>query len=1258
MRNYGILFINYYYLLTICLVATVESMVAQMPEPMFWLRADKGTLNNSAPANDGEQINTWVDFSGNRRNNAFNDEGKGPIFKNNAVDNINFNPVLDFNGSDQSLHFGDDEIFNPAVQEALYWFVIVKPDITSLNKLYPMVFSYGSASAKGIGLGIGSEWISNLVPNKNSNGTFTKAFQYDQNPKLILYELIFDDEFNIRINSYYTPFNSSKIRLNEISMDSIAHSSVAGTNVGPFSIGRQSNNNSIHVNDGRFFDGKLCEIIGVNSLLTDSQIVQIESYLNIKYGIERNVYNTRLTGKYLSSAGHVLWDPMKDLNFNNHIIGIGCDTSLHFIQESSHSLAGQYELQISNEDSNGFDMTNNYVQYLMAGSNGESSNTFQNAPAGSDDRFNQRIRRAWKIINTEFYGVFDIVFESDADLPEGKSWYLLISDNEEFTNPTIYEDEVFRVGDSLIISEISSNQIPIGSTKFVAVAYGNPAMDTLPEEDPNSLHNILWLRSDVGVNSATKPSKDGENVTSWEDQSGKRKNDAEYARIIGPTFRSQSNDLVNYHPVLDFNGTSQSLNFGDDFIFIDSVFKEVNFFVVAEPDAASVIKNNQNIFDFGEAVPLGFGLKYGNSNSFIYTSTNGGGVNIGTDHSFDTQPVLLHLNVVFGNEQQLFINGAKTPILKANIQLKELNEQTMAVNEVSIETEGPFTIGSQSKLFWINKNDKRYYDGSILEIIGYKSTMSDIEIIQVESYLAHKYGITKICEDGDSNGDYVLTNGDLVWDASKNIEFQHDIIGIGRDDSVKLYQKQAQSIDGKMRIYFGNSIFNSNAENSHVFGDDFKSVLVGHNNGALLSEGTNEFPQNVEIFSRVEREWKLHNNRFYSTFSIDIELPTDSLSANHLRLLVDTDDDFLDATLVTCNVLVTDNWVTFQGMDNSIFPVNKTSYFTIVSMNELTPLPVSLLSFEAILEEDVVVLEWVTESEINNDRFEVHKSTDGRSWNRIDQVSGAGNSRIKQYYQSWDYDLFEGTAYYKLIQVDFDGKSEEFGPVTITYDGMQKNIKVFPNPFDTDFTIDLGTEISEEVTVKLFDVSGKLYYSNSLIPQFGTIKVFPDNLKLGVYLLNVQSSRFNHSEKMLYQPKFSSSIQSDLIKQAIVELEKKTSSEFSFVSSKKIDNDNTKKQLFDRLGMYKTQQRNAVMLMWNEGTDSLSFVADKRIYDSEVNKELQQVLEKFENNSTIDNKVSSSDIVEVVQAFGTVLENHFKASDRNINEIPDYVISW
>jgi hypothetical protein len=109
------------------------------------------------------------------------------------------------------------------------------------------------------------------------------------------------------------------------------------------------------------------------------------------------------------------------------------------------------------------------------------------------------------------------------------------------------------------------------------------------------------------------------------------------------------------------------------------------------------------------------------------------------------------------------------------------------------------------------------------------------------------------------------------------------------------------------------------------------------------------------------------------------------------------------------------------------------------------PLPIELVYFGLTeIDGEMILLNWQTSSEKNNDYFIVDRSLDGENWEEMVQIKGAGNSVDLLNYEWLDERPLKGTSYYRLKQVDFDGNFKFHGIRSASREGGE--IIIFPNP--------------------------------------------------------------------------------------------------------------------------------------------------------------------------------------------------------------------
>jgi Secretion system C-terminal sorting domain/Beta-propeller repeat len=165
-------------------------------------------------------------------------------------------------------------------------------------------------------------------------------------------------------------------------------------------------------------------------------------------------------------------------------------------------------------------------------------------------------------------------------------------------------------------------------------------------------------------------------------------------------------------------------------------------------------------------------------------------------------------------------------------------------------------------------------------------------------------------------------------------------------------------------------------------------------------------------------------------------------------------------------------------------------------------LAIKLLSFTGRNNGNNNLLEWSTTSETNNDHFDIERSADGIVFEKIAAVKGAGNSSIVKQYQFTDNFAFKSSNYYRLKQVDADGKFSYSDIINLKRAKDNLPINIYPNPFKNNFSIDLAAAY-KNVVVSISDITGKKI-SESIYTQVQLINI-KTNAPAGVYLVKIMS---------------------------------------------------------------------------------------------------------------------------------------------------------
>ncbi|GAA3979908.1 hypothetical protein GCM10022407_26420 [Hymenobacter antarcticus] len=189
-----------------------------------------------------------------------------------------------------------------------------------------------------------------------------------------------------------------------------------------------------------------------------------------------------------------------------------------------------------------------------------------------------------------------------------------------------------------------------------------------------------------------------------------------------------------------------------------------------------------------------------------------------------------------------------------------------------------------------------------------------------------------------------------------------------------------------------------------------------------------------------------------------------------------------------------------RALNSALSPADQGAYSSVIG--QATPLPVELSAFTATAEGRAAVrLVWATASEKNSARFEVERSTDGRTFAAIGAVAAAGSSTALRSYELLDATLPASTAtlYYRLKQVDQDG-SFSYSPVrTVAVAGVAAGLGLYPNPTHGSGATLTGAVPGTMVTV--FDALGRVVASATADAAGRATLALPAGLPMGVYVV-------------------------------------------------------------------------------------------------------------------------------------------------------------
>lgn len=206
--------------------------------------------------------------------------------------------------------------------------------------------------------------------------------------------------------------------------------------------------------------------------------------------------------------------------------------------------------------------------------------------------------------------------------------------------------------------------------------------------------------------------------------------------------------------------------------------------------------------------------------------------------------------------------------------------------------------------------------------------------------------------------------------------------------------------------------------------------------------------------------------------------------------------------------------ITFDGNGGEVCTMN-------FAITNVVVLPIELLAFDAVKLNNSVSLFWSTASETNNNFFSIERTNDAVNYETIATVKGAGNSTQLKEYSALDAKPLAGTSYYRLKQVDYDGKVSYSALKTVEFKELiPLSFDVIPNPAgEENILLNFSGSGNSNVNFTIFDVTGKKISSQSLSldGEGKNSYLINNNLHLspGIYIIKAENGSEMMAKKLI-----------------------------------------------------------------------------------------------------------------------------------------------
>lgn len=886
-----------------------------------------------------------------------------------------------------------------------------------------------------------------------SDGNKYYAWINDGTPKLG--DTIVGETWNIitQVSATSSPFHS--MYLNGAASSTLTEYSGSGliSTDGVYRVGQWYNGGTNRL------DGRLAEVIVYNRVLNTLELNIVQSYLSAKYDIA--ISNDFYTGDLMANG-----DNDKD------VVGLGVVGTDSSKEVHSAGLRLEISADFDNED------------YVMFGHN-VSENSINIVDIGDiDDTLEARWDRAWwlDITNTGNTVDCDFIFSQiDAEVGFGGlngdssnhyklihraatsgNWTVIASASGVTLNEIYFNNVDLSADGYYTVASIDTTNSPIGNSPMSS-AYNGPG--GVGGTDGNT-HLKLWF------NVGDKEGQDGDEVLSIADESGNGNDVTQTTFLNIPNLEA---DAVNGRSAVTFNGANGYLSgtMGFNFNPPFTVFTVAYF-----ANANQANDDNDYVYSAGE------GLSRGDQMSLSRRKANDEDdlANINKYYSWDGDTARFG-DAITGQTWYVFTQEFRST--GASV-LHNASFNGTDANATDNEVE----VNASSNLLSIgrwNGND-HWLDGQFSELIIYDSNLNAAEINIVQSYLSGKYNIA-VNNDKYNGDDLIRGDNDL------------NIAGVGTEtdgsnvsaSSMGIIVEQVSGFTNGDYALFGHAVAN-NSVNSTDAADNL---------------GTNE--------ARWDRAWYFDTTNTGADLVVNISFDFSDVQADAFPGFESSNNYSLLYRSGTSGTWTNQTLSPTLNGDQVVFS-NVTladGFYTLgSSATSNSPLPVTIGDFTVTRLVNSALINWVTESEINNNYFLLERSTNGKDYELIERIRGGGNSFDTKYYSVQDIEInSHSTYYYRLRQFDYDGKTETFGPIALNGSSTPSKMKIFPNPA-TEVVYLEGLQVGARV--RLFKTKGELILEK-IKQNEGRMKISTQSIEKGVYFLEVTSEQETQIVMLLIQ---------------------------------------------------------------------------------------------------------------------------------------------
>jgi parallel beta-helix repeat protein len=257
----------------------------------------------------------------------------------------------------------------------------------------------------------------------------------------------------------------------------------------------------------------------------------------------------------------------------------------------------------------------------------------------------------------------------------------------------------------------------------------------------------------------------------------------------------------------------------------------------------------------------------------------------------------------------------------------------------------------------------------------------------------------------------------------------------------------------------------------------------------------------------------------FRIFGSDCPLYLDNINLSEAQVTTNSVDEFVRFEY---NSTASPKTIALQG---EYMDVEKNQYSqtitlapfssAILMLNEQASLPLRFVEFKGKKNNQQVDLKWITANEVNTSHFEIEKSANGVRFEKIGRVNSSNVATGTSNYTFSDYTPFANKNYYRLKQLDKDGKSSYSDVVMIGY-AAELKMNVSPNPATDKIRVVVNTpQTNQKAVLTLHTLAGVTVKSMPVTLSNEATTVDLTGLAAGIYVVHVAGEGINFNERIV-----------------------------------------------------------------------------------------------------------------------------------------------